>query len=96
MFLRLSSSLGLSYCIFSANPDGKEIIARENEKVALRHTEPQKAYFDCHTDITIPYDELGEISVVCADEEVITLIEEGRFVLPGCEELNRALDGMKE
>ena len=78
------------------NPDGKEIIARDNECSLLRKENPAKAYFNCHTDITIPYDELGEISVVCADEEVITLIEEGRFLLPGCEELNRALDGMKE
>ncbi len=72
------------------NPDGKEIIARENEMAALRNTEPAKAYFDCHTDITIPYDELGELTAVCKDGSSIEIIKEGRFVLPGCEELNEA------
>ena len=45
------------------NPDGKEIIAKENECSALRTTDPASAYFNCHTDITIPYDELGDIAV---------------------------------
>ncbi len=48
--------------------------------------------FNCHTDITIPYDELGEVSVVTMTEEVIPIIEEGRFVLAGCEELNAPFD----
>ena len=42
--------------------------------------------------ITIPYDELGEVSVVTMTEEVIPIIEEGRFVLAGCEELNAPFD----
>ena len=41
------------------NPDGKEIVAKENEISALRNEDLSKAYFSCHTDITIPYDELG-------------------------------------
>ena len=49
------------------------------------------AYFNCHTDITIPYDELGEVSIVTKEEKVIPIIVEGRFVLPGCEELNLPL-----
>ncbi len=73
------------------NPDGKEIIARDNECSILRKEEPGKAYFNCHTDITIPYDELGEVSVVTGGDEVIPIIEEGRFVLSGCEELNKPL-----
>lgn len=73
------------------NPDGKEIIARENECSALRHTEINKAYFNCHTDITIPYDELGDIVVFTKTGESITLIQEGRFVLPGTESLNDVL-----
>ncbi len=71
------------------NPDGKEIIARDNECSLLRKTDSAGAYFNCHTDITIPYDELLEVSVVTEDEEVIPIIEEGKFVLPGCEELNK-------
>jgi len=70
------------------NPDGKEIVARENEVAALRKSEPAKAYFDCHTDITIPYDELGELTAVCKDGCRIEIIKNGRFVLEGCEELN--------
>lgn len=72
------------------NPDGKEITARDNEVSLLRKEEPEKAYFNCHTDITIPYDELGELSVVTPSDEVIPVIIEGRFVLDGCESLNEA------
>lgn len=74
------------------NPDGKAIIARDNEISIKRKTEPDKAYFSCHTDITIPYDELGEITVVRADGSTATIIKNGRFVLPGTEELNKAMD----
>ena len=73
------------------NPDGKEIVAKENSVSRLRLTNPGKAYFGCHTDITIPYEELGEVTAVCADGREIPLIREGRFVLPGTEELNEAL-----
>ena len=76
------------------NPDGKEIIARDNECSLLRKTDVSKAYFDCHTDITIPYDELDCIRVVRPDGSRIPLIEKGRFVLPGTEELNKPFDGM--
>lgn len=73
------------------NPDGKEIIARENECSAKRHTDPKEAYFNCHTDITIPYDELGEIAVLRNGEKKSILISEGRFVLSGTEKLNEEL-----
>ena len=70
------------------NPDGKEVIARENEVSAKRKEDPSKAYFGCHTDITIPYRELQSVAVEKADGTTISLIEDGRFVLPGTEELN--------
>ncbi len=70
------------------NPDGKAIVARDNEVSLLRKTDPEAAYFDCHTDITIPYDELGELTAVRADGSRISIILKGRFVLEGCEELN--------
>ena len=44
------------------NPDGKEIIARDNEISEMRKDDVSLAYYGCHTDITIPYDEL-EVSV---------------------------------
>lgn len=74
------------------NRDGKEIIARDNEISLLRKTEPEKAYFNCHTDITIPYGEIGEISSLKKDGSKTVLIQNGRFVLPGTEELNKPLD----
>lgn len=70
------------------NPDGKEIIARDNEASLLRKSDISKAYFGCHTDITIPYDELGLIEVEKADGSKIEIIRDGRFVLKGTEELN--------
>ena len=74
------------------NPDGKEIIARENEVATLRHTEPEKAYFDCHTDITIPYDELGEVTAILKDGSRLEIIKKGRFVPGECQELNEPFD----
>lgn len=75
------------------NPDGKEIVARDNEISLLRKDEEkkEKAYFQCHTDITIPYDELGQLYGVTKDGNRIMIIENGRFVLPGTELLNDAL-----
>lgn len=73
------------------NPDGKEIVARENEVSALRKTDISKAYFGCHTDITIPYDEIGEITAVTKAGEEITIIKNGKFVLDGTEMLNKPL-----
>ncbi len=69
------------------NPDGREMIARENSYSIRRHEDEAKAYFNCHTDITIPYDELGELTAVSKQGEW-TVIRDGRFVLPGCSELN--------
>lgn len=42
-----------------------------------------EAYFGQHTDVTIPYSELGDITAIC---------DNGKFVLPGTEELN--IEGM--
>ncbi len=74
------------------NPDGREIVAKSNAVADLRDTRPLEAYFNCHTDITIPYDELGELTAVRRDGSRITVIRDGRFVLPGCEELNKPLE----
>lgn len=71
------------------NPDGKEIIARDNELTRkYRKTDTSKAYFNCHTDITIPYDELTGIYAVHEDGSETAIIEDGLFVLEGLEELN--------
>lgn len=73
------------------NPNGKEIIAKDNAVSALRKEDVSKAYFHCHTDITIPYEELLSIAVVTRKGERILLLENGRFVLPGTEALNEPL-----
>ena len=75
------------------NPDGKEIIARDNEISLLRKEDVSKAYFGCHTDITIPYSELGDITAVCSDGRKLPLIQSGRFVAAGTEKLNEELEG---
>ena len=81
--------------VVTHNPDGKKIIAKENECSALRRKDPGKAYFNCHTDITIPYEELDEIAVIQKDGTKVPIIQKGRFVLPGTEELNVPLDEWK-
>lgn len=75
------------------NPDGKEIVSRDNEISSLRKNDPMKAYFNCHTDVTIPYEELGLLEAVGYDGTGTAIIKEGRFVLPGTEELNKAFEG---
>lgn len=72
------------------NPNGKEIVAKENDFSRCRKTEPEKAYFNCHTDITIPYDEIGEIACYDREGNKTVLIENGRFILGGTEMLNQA------
>ena len=76
------------------NPDGKEIVAKENSVSALRKTAPEKAYFGCHTDITIPYRELAEFTAVRENGERIPILKDGRFVLKGTQILNIPLDNM--
>lgn len=73
------------------NPDGKEIAARDNEISILRKEDAQKAYFNCHTDITIPYDELDRITVQRPDKTCVDIIRDGKFVVPGTETLNEPL-----
>lgn len=74
------------------NPDGKEIVAKDNSCSIHRKEDMSKAYFNCHTDITIPYRELDLIEVLKADGTAIPIIRNGRFVLPGTEELNRPFE----
>ncbi|MDE7057702.1 MAG: aminopeptidase [Lachnospiraceae bacterium] len=78
--------------VVTCNPDGKKMIAKENECSMLRKEDVEKAYFNCHTDITIPYDELGEIVVLHKDGTETAIIQEGHFVLEGTEYLNRAFE----
>lgn len=74
------------------NLDGKEIVARDNEVSILRKEDPGKAYFNCHTDITIPYDELDSIIAVTRDGRELPVILDGKFVVEGTEDLNIPLE----
>ena len=50
------------------NPDGREMVARENEISAKTQRKPAGGtYFGCHTDITIPYSELDTIEAIHPD-----------------------------
>ncbi len=74
------------------NPDGREMVSRENEISSKRRENPQEAYFGCHTDITIPYSELDTIEAIHPDGTSVNIIAGGRFVLPGTEKLNESLE----
>lgn len=74
------------------NPDGKEVVARDNEISLLRREDISRAYFSCHTDITIPYSELGDIVAVRRDGSELVIVAAGRFALEGTKELNEPLD----
>ncbi|MDP8211647.1 MAG: aminopeptidase, partial [Candidatus Stygibacter australis] len=63
------------------NPDGKEIIARDNDVSILRKTDMNKAYTNKHTDITLPYEELAYITAVTESGERFDIIKDGRFVV---------------
>ena len=71
-------------------------MAKDNSVSILRREDVEKAYFQCHTDITIPYEELEEISVVTKEGKRTILLKNGRFALPGTEALNEPLERWNE
>jgi hypothetical protein len=73
----------------------KTMIATDNEKSALRKTDPENAYTNKHIDITLPYDMLAEITAVKADGTRIPIILDGLFAVPGTEELNEPLRSLR-
>ncbi len=77
--------------LVTKNPDGKVIVAKENEITVERKEKPSEVYFHCHLDITIPYDELEGIWAVGKNGEKTAIIRDGLFVLEGLEELNKPL-----
>ena len=78
------------------NPDGKQITAVENEVSALRKEDPSKAYTNCHTDITLPYESLEHITAVYPDASLHPVIKDGLFVIEGLEKLNEPLKELNE
>jgi aminopeptidase len=72
--------------------DKKEVIARENEKTALRKNDINNAYTYRHEDITLPYESIKFITAVTNKGKRIDIIRNGRFVLLGTEVLNEPLN----
>lgn len=75
--------------------NGKEMIAVDNEKSATRKEDPVNAYTQKHMDITLPYEMLASITAIRADGSRQDIIRDGRFVVPGTEELNIPLEEME-
>jgi len=71
---------------------GKQMVAKDNEFSAKRKTAPLEAYTFKHTDVTLPYSMLAEITAVKADGTKLPIIKNRRFVVPGTEELNKAIE----
>jgi hypothetical protein len=76
--------------------NGKEMIAVDNEKSATRTTDPMNAYTQKHMDITLPYEMLESITAVSHDGTKTDIIRDGRFVVPGTDELNIPLMQMEQ
>lgn len=70
----------------------KEIVAKDNSLSIKRKEDVHAAYTNRHTDITLPFDALGLISVILPDGGEIDIIRNGRFVLEGTETLNGPFD----
>ncbi len=70
--------------------DKKEVTARANERTARRDEMPDCYYFN-HVDITLPFGQIDRLYGVTEDGRRVMLIENGRFVLDGTDELNRWL-----
>ena len=81
--------------IATFNPNGKEMIARENERSILRNKSGEQAYYYHHLDVTIPYNEICYVTAVSEKGNEVDIIREGRFVLEGLDVLNEPFDNHK-
>ena len=64
---------------------------RPGESRLTVFTGKEGEYFQCHTDITIPYEELDSICAITLGGDEILLIKDGKFVLSVTETLNEPL-----
>lgn len=74
------------------NPDGREVVARDNEKTLTRDQDPEGAYTHTHIDISIPYHMIGHITARYPDGSSRDIIRKGRFAPEELEELNVPID----
>ncbi len=68
------------------------MMEKKKKKTATRKEDPINAYTNKHIDITLPYEMLDSITAIGYDGTRTDIILNGRFVLPGTEELNIPLD----
>jgi len=72
----------------------KLICAMDNEKSRLRHKTPTEAYSNKHEDIVMDFSAIDFIAAVLSNGKTVDIIRDGRFSLPGTEELNIPLEEM--
>ncbi|OPL19715.1 MAG: hypothetical protein AVO35_01710 [Candidatus Aegiribacteria sp. MLS_C] len=77
------------------NPDGREVLARENEMSAARDEDPENAYTNTHIDISIPFHMIGAITARFPDGGALDVIRNGRFVPGELQELNGPIDRLR-
>lgn len=71
---------------------GKEMVARENE-ITMKRMENPDCYVNFHTDITIPFNEMGLfVGVDTKSDEEHVIIRDGRFVPNVANKLNKNLE----
>lgn len=71
--------------------DGKLVIAKDNEFSIKRKINPSEAYVNQHNDLTIPYEEIGEITVHTHEGNNLVIVKNGLFVIKELEPLNKYL-----
>lgn len=72
--------------------DGKEIVAKTNERTERAVSDAQKYVFK-HIDITLPYDEVKTMYGYDECRNRIEFLNNGKFVLKGTEKLNEGMEG---
>ena len=68
--------------------DGKEMVCRQNERTSKRAEDGEAVYYGHHIDITLPYDKVAKLSGLRQDGSEVSLIEDGKLVLQGTQNLN--------
>ena len=75
-----------------AGPDAVSYMEEQKECLRIFDEKSVQLMNQYGLDITTPYEELEEISVVTKDGKHIILIKDGRFVLAGTEALNEVFE----
>ncbi|MBD3277069.1 MAG: leucyl aminopeptidase, partial [Candidatus Aegiribacteria sp.] len=77
------------------NPDGREVIARDNEMTLARKEDPDSAYTEAHTDISLPYHMIEHIKAITPEGGETWIIRNGEFEPDSLSDLNLPLKRLK-